>query len=350
MPSSLPTAPNLEQLRKQATDLLKAHHRGDVSACRSLRSLRRFAAASDPDILAADVALHDAQHAIALQYGMRSWRDLVTHVQDRAEQERLLREQYKNPSNLQARSGLHGRFQTNRYGWLRWVFDHFAFGPEARILDAGCGDAGLWRSERGRIGPGWRIRLIDQSAGMIEESRRRVADLPNDISLAVADVQAMPFADGTFDAVIANHMLYHVADLDRGLREIQRVLRPGGQLYATTGGLGSMGEVRDLVRPFAPDLPFVQCQTWKSFGLENGADYLGRYFERVRVDLYEDSLAVTETEPLLAYILSVRGASEMLSDAAVGQLRRLIDERIAADGVFRITKTHGMLMARRGDG
>jgi SAM-dependent methyltransferase len=256
-------------------------------------------------------------------------------------------EQYKDPSNLQARSSLHGRFQTNRYGWLRWIFDHFDFPPNARILDVGCGDAGLWTTQRARIVPTWRLTLADTSPGMIAEAQRILTDPPCAVRFAVADAQNLPFDDHSFDAVVANHMLYHVADLNRGLGEIRRVLRPAGRLYASTNGIDQMRELRDMVRPFAPYLPFTLGQTAAAFGLENGSDLLARHFDRIQPDGYPDSLEVTETEPLLAYILSVRGAKEALSPAAIADLRRRIDTQIAAAGSFHITKSEGIFTAIR---
>jgi len=81
MSQSLPKAPNLEQLRKQAKDLLKAHRARDRSVCPTLRCLRPFAQASDEEILAAEVSLTDAQHAVAKLYGFESWPKLKSHVE-----------------------------------------------------------------------------------------------------------------------------------------------------------------------------------------------------------------------------------------------------------------------------
>ncbi|MGD1002230.1 MAG: hypothetical protein ABSA67_16200 [Candidatus Brocadiia bacterium] len=84
MSLSLPDRPNLDQLRKQAKDLLKAHKQGDVSACRVLRHLSRFAASSDQDILKAKVTLAEAQHALAQEYGFKNWAALVRYIRDSA--------------------------------------------------------------------------------------------------------------------------------------------------------------------------------------------------------------------------------------------------------------------------
>lgn len=82
---------------------------------------------------------------------------------------------------------------------------------------------------------------MDISPRMVELARERGVDT------RVGDVQELPFADGEFDCGVANWMLYHVPDLDRGLRELARVLRPGGRLVATTNALQHLGELWALV-------------------------------------------------------------------------------------------------------
>ena len=84
MPTPLPTQPHLDHLKKQAKDLLKSQRSGDLQACESLRQLLpRFAKKSDDEILACEITLHDAQHAIALQYGFANWAALSTTVTER---------------------------------------------------------------------------------------------------------------------------------------------------------------------------------------------------------------------------------------------------------------------------
>ncbi len=81
MSRQLPPRPNLKQLKHQAKDLLRAHASGEPSVCEPLKLLRRFAKASDEEILAADLALHEAQYALAMEYGFASWNALKRHVE-----------------------------------------------------------------------------------------------------------------------------------------------------------------------------------------------------------------------------------------------------------------------------
>ncbi len=78
---SLPARPSLEQLKKQAKDLLKAVKAGDASACPVLRLHARFAESPDEAILGADISLQEVQHIVALRHGFDSWSALKTAVE-----------------------------------------------------------------------------------------------------------------------------------------------------------------------------------------------------------------------------------------------------------------------------
>jgi Lon protease-like protein len=81
MQRDLPTRPSLEHLKKQAKDLLDAHQRRDKEALARIRAaVPSFAAMSDEELESAPFALHDAQSAIAREYGLKSWSDLREEV------------------------------------------------------------------------------------------------------------------------------------------------------------------------------------------------------------------------------------------------------------------------------
>jgi SAM-dependent methyltransferase len=99
-----------------------------------------------------------------------------------------------------------------------------------RILDAGCGSGPLFAALRDR---GAVVTGIDQSAGMLEQARRR---LGADADLRVADLaDPLPFPDDAFDDVIASLVLHYLEDWGPTLTELRRVLRTGGRLIASVG-------------------------------------------------------------------------------------------------------------------
>lgn len=252
---------------------------------------------------------------------------------------RLRDEQYADGRNLSARSGLHARFSTNPYGWMKWVFDQFDFPEDAKVLELGCGPGFVWRENFNRNPPGWQVLLSDFSEGMIAEAKDSLSSNAS-FCFEVLDAQDVPHEDDHFDAVIANHMLYHVPDRPKALGEIRRVLKSNGQLYAATNGPRHMQELYEIVRRHIPDLAAGS----EGFTLENGVGQLSEHFENVEVRFHEDSLVVTEAEPLCAYARSMVG----LGDADEQQIARVekdLSARIAAEGKMEIAKHQGMFVA-----
>ncbi|MEO6875910.1 MAG: class I SAM-dependent methyltransferase, partial [Opitutaceae bacterium] len=94
-------------------------------------------------------------------------------------------------------------------------------GP-ARILDAGCGTGGLIR-RLAPLRPEWQWTGVDVSPVACQLARERGG---SDVS--EASVTALPFAEGEFSAVVSADVLYHLDDDGLALREMARVLRPGG--------------------------------------------------------------------------------------------------------------------------
>ncbi len=116
-----------------------------------------------------------------------------------------------------------------------------------------------------------------------------------DLMVALADVLALPFADGAFDVVVANAMLYHVPDLDRGLGEIARVLGAEGRLIATTFAHDHLAEVWKVLHGPGVDL---------SFGAEDGAKVLGRHFHHVQERRGGGTVTFPSADELRTYVAS----------------------------------------------
>jgi demethylmenaquinone methyltransferase / 2-methoxy-6-polyprenyl-1,4-benzoquinol methylase len=96
-----------------------------------------------------------------------------------------------------------------------------------RILDIGCGTADLSLAFS-KVGP---VIGCDFCFPMLQIGARKVAaDRRLSISLLEADALALPFAKASFDIVVSAFVLRNLADMDRGLQEMRRVLRPGGLL------------------------------------------------------------------------------------------------------------------------
>ena len=251
--------------------------------------------------------------------------------------------QYKTPDNLGARIALHRLFSTNPYGWQKWVFDQLELQSGMQVLEVGCGPGDLWRENLSRFPTGLRVTVCDLSVGMLESARQSLAE-SSGFTYANIDAQAIPFPDHSFDKVIANHMLYHIPDIDLAISELWRVLKPGGMLCAATNGYGHMEELRNLVSKFKPDYQGMQDQV-RRFSLETSDQYLRKMFPRIELRVYEDNLIVTETEPLIAYIISMWDTFTEGEQEQLTALEKYIREIIATRGSFQITKSQGVSLA-----
>lgn len=177
---------------------------------------------------------------------------------------------YSSAANLEARIAIH-RFGTNKQSWFDFVRDRLPYWPGERVLDAGCGTGALWEFDHGV-----RLVMLDRSPAM----SRTVG----------GDVGRMPFRDAVFDGAVCNHVLYHLERPDDGLRELRRVVRPGGWVAVATNGTGHMGGYGGVVH--------------QQFLAEDLGDAMGEHFGDVRLHPYEDTL-VAPAEAVRDYVRSL---------------------------------------------
>ena len=251
--------------------------------------------------------------------------------------------QYRDSTNLDARLEIHLRFSTNSYGWFHWIFDALEKLPSrATILELGCGPAYLWCNCIDRIPLGWKITLSDLSPGMVDAAWRNLVITGRNFRFEQIDAQCIPYPDESFDAVIANHMLYHVPDRAKAIEEIRRVLKPGGHLIATTVGQSHLHELQKWLQHAHIDKSFEEFS--RSFTLENGLAQLQPFFSQVTVTRYEDDLHVTEIEPILAYIRSSIHVTQLASDAIL-EIRQDLEKELKQKGSIFIRKDSGLFEA-----
>jgi demethylmenaquinone methyltransferase/2-methoxy-6-polyprenyl-1,4-benzoquinol methylase len=110
--------------------------------------------------------------------------------------------------------------------------------PGDRVLDAACGTGDLAIADV-KAGAG-RVTGLDFSEKMLERARRKAP-----LEWVHGDMLALPFAEATFDAATVGFGVRNVADLELALRELRRVLRPGGRL-----AILEITQPRGVLRPF----------------------------------------------------------------------------------------------------
>ncbi len=253
-------------------------------------------------------------------------------------------EQYRDSHNLTSRQRLHREASTAKVPWHQFVFRHLLRSPEgSHVLEVGCGPGSLWVDNASAIPASWSITLTDQSSGMVDAATAAVRGLSVAIQVQAATVTDLPFADGCFQMVVANHMLYHVSDLPRGLAEIARVLVPGGLLVAATNGPGHLIELRKLVRGVAGERESRSASS--TFDLVNGPAQLRPWFTAIRISRHRNRLWVRDPELVIDYLRSMPpGAGPAGSEALI---RERIVRAIGERGGFAIHPQAGVIVANR---
>jgi ubiquinone/menaquinone biosynthesis C-methylase UbiE len=151
-----------------------------------------------------------------------------------------------------------------RYNRNAPFYDLMTRGSERRLASA---RAAMWKAARGprvlEVGvgtginmpyypPGMQMTAIDLSPRMLERARLRAQKLDVVVDLREADAQALPFPDGSFETVVGTCVFCSVPDPELGLRELRRVLVPGGQLLLMEHVLSQRPLVRKLMQWLNP--------------------------------------------------------------------------------------------------
>ena len=248
--------------------------------------------------------------------------------------------QYGTADKLNARIRIHSRYSTNKQGLGNWIMSQYRIRDGMSVLELGCGTGGMWAGRGETIRRCGRFVLSDLSEGMLDTAKETLRGEAG-IEYRVIDIQDIPFADHEFDAVIANMMLYHVPDLQKGLREVKRVLKPDGTFYCATYGENGMMEY--ICRLFADY--HIQNHVNDNFTLQNGEEKLRPFFSDIVRLLYEDSLEVTDAEDMADYIFSLAGMTD-LRKIPREEVRSVL-ERNMPDGILHVPKEYGMFIAKK---
>lgn len=204
---------------------------------------------------------------------------------DRRTDPTFVRDQYSSESGLATRASI---WHPTADGLTPhdMVLSRLRTAAPRQVLDVGCGTGAL--AERIATELRCQVTGIDQSERMVElTSARRIPAM-------IADAGELPFGQDTYDAVLAAWMLYHVADLDRALSEIRRVLRPGGLFVAVTNGDEHLADL--LAAAGEQKVP-------SQFSRENGEAALRRHFDHIDVD-HLHTRAIADHDQASRYLAS----------------------------------------------
>nr|WP_294676780.1 methyltransferase domain-containing protein [uncultured Blautia sp.] len=259
--------------------------------------------------------------------------------------EKSLKNQYQNATNISSRINLHSLYSQNRQGWFPWIFEQCRISPGLRILELGCGDGTLWTDNLSLLPEDIFITLSDISSGMLRDARRAIGSSDTRFAFRAFDCRKIPCKDESFDLVIANHVLFYCDDIPAVLKEVRRVLAPGGRFLCSAYGKAHMQEVSQLVQDFDERIVLSADRLYERFGRENGQSILAPFFPKAQWLSYEDCLLVQDAEPLISYVLSCHGNQNQYILDRYKEFRAYTARKTAKG--FRITKDAGVFICEK---
>ena len=267
----------------------------------------------------------------------------------------LAAQMYATEEPLAVRVHTHKLYTQPQMDFQAWVLNRVPWRGDERVLDIGCGSGSYVEPVCERLRRGGCLLAGDVSWGMLRDLSAK--PLPPCAEPLNADVMRLPLAEACCDVVLANHMLYHVPQIEVAVREIRRILRPGGHFLAAANAQDAMqtfiAEMEEaghtLGYPFkVPPIP-VRVR----FTLENGWDFLRPCFPDVERDAIESALVFSKAAPAIAYVNTTRliyepPLPESLDwETMMAQVERQIHDKIADQGEYRVAKTAGVFVATK---
>lgn len=260
-----------------------------------------------------------------------------------------LRYQYGTAEKLNIRIASHERYSERKQDFRAWVLQWLDLAPGLTVLDVGCGSGAFHRA----LGQhGTRIIGCDWSPGMVQEVLAQAAEYRLPVSACQADAELLPFAAGSCDRVMANHMLYHVPNQEQALRELRRVLKPGGRIVIATNAADHGRRFRELHDEVAGKLGYTPTGNLAGRFTLDDLPLVQQVFAAAERHVVRDAFVFPTAEAALAYYASgpVDGVAERDADGSYRErllpiMAARIEAIIEREGVFRVPKDAGCFVA-----
>ena len=261
-----------------------------------------------------------------------------------------VRRYYATERNLRIHEDTHAKYSVPNIDFVRWTLETIDWAGDEVVLDIGPG-RGSHYACLVQQQPALTYYAVDLSPNLLL-NHPCASD-----HLALGDAIRLPYIDDSFDIVMANHVLYHLADIEAGLAEIKRVLKPDGRVLAATDSQQNLIQLQMLIHRanvFLSDNgtkvnpPALPCE---AFALENGTRILARHFYAVvRHDL-PCQLIFDDIEPALQYLDSMRDLrqdslpDDVSWDDMMIYMRQFMTQLMGASGKLEIDLITGALVA-----
>ncbi len=252
--------------------------------------------------------------------------------------------QYSDPQKLEIRIQTHREYTVGDDSWLPRLVAHLALSAGLGVLDVGCGHGSMHSQ---LVEAGARLVGLDRSFGMLLAARAH-----GRVMYLQGDVQELPFADATFERVLAAHVLFHIPRREQALAEMRRVIRPGGRVVISANGAETFQPLLSIHAEAAQAAGYATRpgpEAW--FSLDH-LPLVQSVFPGATRHEVRSALLFPTAEPALRFYAT--GIVDRIEDAPTDgshrpRLLALVRDRIeaivAAEGAFHVPKSTGFFVA-----
>lgn len=238
-------------------------------------------------------------------------------------------------------SGYFGRLLQRRQHLVAHLLDGLPYGSGRTALDCGCG-SGVYLETL--VARGYAATGLDLSPGMLEACTRRFAGAGNGraaVRLVQGDVESLPFADHSFDVVLCIGVLGYLLEDAQALREITRVLKPGGSVIINVTNAFSLSDLDTRLRhalvsavrrkrghaSSGPPLPYAIRSAW----MEQNRQYANKSYRLGRFEQLLGGFGLAcKTSLTFGYEFRVLRRYRLVPEAVLDGLERVLERLVRA--------------------
>lgn len=260
--------------------------------------------------------------------------------------------QYADSEKLRVRQEAHLLYSEATGDFVEWMLDLLEPQTGEVIADVGCGP-GIYHGKLAARGV--TILALDASLGMVTDVMKAASAAQLPVSAMQANAEQLPLTDASCDRLMANHMLYHVPDRTAALREMWRVLKPGGRVLLATNAADNSQQLRDLhaevsqAHGYRPQEGSLVAR----FSLDS-SELVEAVFPNARVIVREDAFLFPSVDAVLRYYASmmVDLIDTPPPDAShrpllLSAMQRQLEAIFAQETIFRVSKAAGCFVAEK---
>ena len=187
-----------------------------------------------------------------------------------------------------------------------WALQLVPTYPSARILDAGCGWGRFsWPLLESHKISAMNLVCADVSLGMVQSARQEAENRRFQPHFVTCGIEALPFPGQHFDGAMANYVLYDVKPVAQGVRELARILKPGGWLLVAAHGIVQVPVIELHYQALGRLGIHYDQEAPSPFNLDNGAAILGTNFGQVERHEFVDQQVYPSAEAFTQSYLTI---------------------------------------------